>query len=90
MLRKLRECESGATAIEYALIAALVAIVALPAMGAIGDELQTQFSMVDSAISGEAVAGGDSGSGSGNNGNGLGNGNGGGNNGEGLGNGGAN
>ncbi len=85
MLRKLLKSESGATAIEYGLIAALVAIVALPAMGSIGDTLQTQFSTDDSTI-----AGVNSGSGSGNGGNGLGNGNGNGNNGEGLGNGGAN
>ena len=86
MLRKLLKSESGVTTIEFALIALLVAVVALPALGPIGDELQTQFSMADSAISGTAVAGGDSGSASGNNGNGKG----GGNNGNGKGNGGAN
>ena len=74
MLQKLLKSESGATAIEYGLIAALVAVVAMPAMGAVGDEVQAQFSMVNSAISGAAVAG--DGSGDSNNGNGLGNGNG--------------
>ena len=88
MLKKLLKSESGATAIEYGLIAALVSIVALPAMGAMGNQLDAQFSMVNNAISDAAIAG-DS-SGNGNNGNGLGNGNGNGNNGDGLGNGGAN
>ena len=98
MLQKLLKSESGATAIEYGLIAALVAVVALPAMGSVGNELKTQFSMVGGTISGEAVAGAATGStasnglgnGDGANGNGLGNGNDGGNNGNGLGNGGAN
>ena len=65
MLRELLKSESGLTNIEYGLIAALVAVVAIPAMGAIGDELQTEFSTVGSTISGAAVAGGDGGSGSG-------------------------
>ncbi len=64
MLRELLKSESGLTSIEYGLVAALVAVVAIPAMGAIGDELQTEFSTVGSTISGAAVAGGDSGSGS--------------------------
>ena len=54
------------------------------------DTLAAQADHFVDPATGEAVAGGDSGSGSGNNGNGLGNGNGGGNNGNGLGNGGAN
>ena len=88
MLKKLLKSESGATGIEYALIAALVSVVALPAMGSVGNSLEAQFSMVNSAMSDEAVAGDGSGIGVGANGNGLGNGNG--NDGDGLGNGGAN
>ena len=85
MLKKFLKSETGATGIEYALIAALVSVVALPAMGSVGNSLEAQFSMVNNAISDAAIAGDGSG-----NGNGLGNGNGDGNNGDGLGNGGAN
>ncbi len=38
--------ESGATAIEYGLIAALISVAAIAAMGAMGDALQTLFNTV--------------------------------------------
>ncbi len=38
--------ESGATAIEYGLIAALISVAAIAAMGAMGDSLQTLFNTV--------------------------------------------
>ncbi len=38
--------ESGATAIEYGLIAALIAVVAIGAMTQIGDGLETTFQSV--------------------------------------------
>ena len=38
--------ESGATAIEYGLIAALIAVAAIGAMGAIGTKLGTTFNSV--------------------------------------------
>lgn len=38
--------ESGATAIEYGLIAALIAVVAIGAMSAIGTNLNTTFTNV--------------------------------------------
>ncbi len=38
--------ESGATAIEYGLIAALISVAAIAAMGALGDSLQTLFNTV--------------------------------------------
>lgn len=38
--------ESGATAIEYGLIAALIAVVAITAMTAIGSNLNTTFTNV--------------------------------------------
>ena len=38
--------ESGATAIEYGLIAALISVAAIVAMGAMGDALQTLFNTV--------------------------------------------
>ena len=42
--------EDGATAIEYGLIAALIAVAAIGAMGAIGTALNTTFSEVSSAL----------------------------------------
>ena len=45
----LRE-ESGATAIEYGLIAALVSIAAIVAMGAMGNELGDMFNTVASEL----------------------------------------
>jgi len=42
--------ESGATAIEYGLIAALVSIAAIVAMGAMGNELGEMFNKVASEL----------------------------------------
>ena len=42
--------ESGATAIEYGLIAALVAVVLVGALGAMGNKLSTTFGKVTSAL----------------------------------------
>lgn len=44
--KKLRENESGATAIEYGLIAALVAVAAISGMSAIGSGLESNFQKV--------------------------------------------
>lgn len=41
----------GATAIEYGLIAALIAIAAVGAMGTIGTSLNTKFTSVSTALS---------------------------------------
>lgn len=46
MLAKLMRDESGATAIEYGLIAALIAVVAIGAMTAIGENLNGTFTNV--------------------------------------------
>jgi pilus assembly protein Flp/PilA len=43
--------EDGATAIEYGLIAALIAVAAIVAMGAVGSALNTTFSGVAKGIS---------------------------------------
>lgn len=43
--------ESGATAIEYGLIAALIAVAAIAAMGAIGNGLNTTFNSVAEKLS---------------------------------------
>ena len=43
---KLLRDEQGATAIEYGLIAALIAVAAMAAMGSLGNELTRTFSTV--------------------------------------------
>jgi pilus assembly protein Flp/PilA len=47
---KLIKNEKGATAIEYGLIAALIAVAAIGAMTAIGTSLNETFSEVSSAL----------------------------------------
>jgi pilus assembly protein Flp/PilA len=42
--------ESGATAIEYALIASLIAIALVTILGQLGSKLSTEFSEVSSAL----------------------------------------
>ena len=42
--------ESGATAIEYGLIAALIAAVIVTAVGAIGTKLNTTFTTINSKL----------------------------------------
>ena len=42
--------ESGATAIEYGLIAALIAVVLVTALTALGGKLQTTFGKIESAL----------------------------------------
>lgn len=46
--------ESGATAIEYGLIAALIAVVIIAALAAIGTSLASLFNLVASALRGAA------------------------------------
>lgn len=48
---KMLRDEQGATAIEYGLIAALIAVAAITAMGTLGNELQTTFSTVSTELS---------------------------------------
>jgi pilus assembly protein Flp/PilA len=47
---KLINNEKGATAIEYALIAALIAIAAIGAMTSVGTKLSSTFSNVSSSL----------------------------------------
>jgi len=49
-LAKLKKNEEGATAIEYGLIAALIAVAAIVAMGALGNTLSSTFNKVDSEM----------------------------------------
>lgn len=50
-INKLRRNEEGATAIEYGLIAALIAVAAITAMQDLGGELNTTFLKTDAAMS---------------------------------------
>lgn len=49
-INKLFRDEQGATAIEYGLIAALIAIAAITAMQSLGNELETTFSTVSTEL----------------------------------------
>ena len=49
-INKLARDEQGATAIEYGLIAALIAVAAITAMGALGNTLSDTFSNVSSEM----------------------------------------
>jgi pilus assembly protein Flp/PilA len=50
LVRKFIADESGATAIEYGLIAALVAVAAIVALTNLGDQLSTIFNTVKSTM----------------------------------------
>ncbi len=50
ILKKIRKDESGATAIEYGLIAALVSVAAIGALTAMGGSLNTMFQVVSNAM----------------------------------------
>ena len=50
MIRRFLRDESGATAIEYGLLAALVAVAAIVAMGAMGNSLGDIFNSVASTL----------------------------------------
>lgn len=51
VIRAFAKDESGATAIEYGLIAALVSVAAIGALTAMGNSLSTMFNTVSSALS---------------------------------------
>ncbi len=51
ILKKIRKDESGATAIEYGLIAALVSVAAIGALTAMGNSLNQMFTTVSGALS---------------------------------------
>lgn len=50
-INKLVRDEAGATAIEYGLIAALIAVAAITAMQGLGTQLSTTFSTVSTELS---------------------------------------
>ena len=51
-INKLLRDEQGATAIEYGLIAALIAVAAIAAMTALGEQLSTTFTEVSNTMAG--------------------------------------
>jgi pilus assembly protein Flp/PilA len=57
-MKELAADESGATAIEYGLIAALVSVAGIAALTAMGSSLETMFNRVSNELSGAANAGG--------------------------------
>jgi pilus assembly protein Flp/PilA len=62
-LKSLINDESGATAIEYGLIAALVSVAAIGALEAMGDSLDGMFSSVSTKLDDAVAAGGAGGGG---------------------------
>jgi pilus assembly protein Flp/PilA len=52
ILRKMIRDEKGATAIEYGLIAALIAVAAITAMQGLGGQLNQTFTNVSTAMKG--------------------------------------
>ncbi|MBV8687991.1 MAG: Flp family type IVb pilin [Alphaproteobacteria bacterium] len=51
-IRKMLKNEKGATAIEYGLIAALIAVAAITAMGNVGTSLNKTFNNVSTSMNG--------------------------------------
>ena len=50
LLRRFMLCRQGVTAIEYALIASLIALVIVGAVGAAGTQLSSSFTRIASAF----------------------------------------
>lgn len=50
LLNRFRKDQSGATAIEYGLIAGLIAVVIITAVGLIGTDLQRYFQTIADAL----------------------------------------
>ena len=50
MLSRFRKDQSGATAIEYGLIVALIAVVIVTIVGSIGGKLNTKFGEIDAEL----------------------------------------
>jgi pilus assembly protein Flp/PilA len=50
MLRKIRADQSGATAIEYGLIAALIAVVLISSLTTLGTNIRGKFNQVSTSV----------------------------------------
>lgn len=55
LLSRFADDESGATAIEYGLIAALIAVAIIAALNTLGGSLNTTFGSVSTALGGAAA-----------------------------------
>ena len=55
-IKKLVRNEEGATAIEYGLIAALIAVAAISAMQGLGEQLETTFNTTSSTMAAQDPA----------------------------------
>lgn len=51
VLKKIRADESGATAIEYGLIAALIAVVLITSLGLLGNNINASFKKISDRVS---------------------------------------
>ena len=51
-LVRFAKCESGATAIEYGLIAALISVAIIGVVSSVGTSLNTTFQTIDEGLSG--------------------------------------
>lgn len=58
LFRDLLANEEGATAIEYGLIAALIAVAAISALQGLGGQLESTFNTTSSAMAGADAGGG--------------------------------
>jgi pilus assembly protein Flp/PilA len=52
LLKRFKNDGSGATAIEYGLIAALIGVAIITAAGLLGDELESTFSNIQESLAG--------------------------------------
>lgn len=52
LLKRFQNDESGATAIEYGLIAALIGVVIIVGAGAVGTSLNAKFNEISTAVDG--------------------------------------
>ena len=50
LFSKIRNNESGATAIEYGLIAALIAVVLITSLGTLGNNMSNRFTTIGNSI----------------------------------------
>ena len=57
-LVRFAKCESGATAIEYGLIAALISVAIIGVVSNVGTSLNTTFQTIDNGLSGTGGGGG--------------------------------
>jgi pilus assembly protein Flp/PilA len=56
MFKKIEKNESGATAIEYGLIAALIAVVLISSLGLLGNNIKNSFTTISTKVSANNTA----------------------------------